>query len=105
MLPNGGVQRRGVWHEAMVLVGLPVAAPIGLSPLHILTLCGSQCVLVVSTEPLELPPPPAMGGGGGFECFFFPGDGAMDMQGGTRNIIINLVQNRLCRHFLACGPA
>ena len=41
----------GGWHEAMVLVCLPLAAPIGLSPLHILTLCGSERVLVVSTEP------------------------------------------------------
>ena len=45
----------GGWHEAMVLVCLPLAAPIGLSPLHILTLCGSERVLVVSTEPLGAP--------------------------------------------------
>ena len=38
---------------AMVLVCLPLAAPIGLSPLHIPTLCGSERVLVVSTEPLD----------------------------------------------------
>ena len=30
---------------------LPLAAPIGLSPLHSPTLCGSERVLVVSTEP------------------------------------------------------
>ena len=36
-----------------MLVCLPLAAPIGLSPLHILTLCGSEHVLVVSTEPLD----------------------------------------------------
>ena len=41
----------GGWHEAMVLVCLPLAAPIGLSPLLILTLCGPERVLVVSTEP------------------------------------------------------
>ena len=41
----------GRWHEAMVLVCLPLAAPIGPSPLLILTLCGSERVLVVSTEP------------------------------------------------------
>ena len=35
----------------MVLVCLPVAAPIGLSPPLIRTLCGSERVLVVSTEP------------------------------------------------------
>ena len=44
---------RGVWHEAMVLVCLPLAAPIGLSPLYISNLCGSERVLVVSTEPLD----------------------------------------------------
>ena len=41
-----------------MLVCLPSAAPIGLSPLHILTLCGSERDLVVATEPLE------RGGGG-----------------------------------------
>ena len=35
----------------MVLLCLPLATPIGLSPPHILTLCGSERVLVVSTEP------------------------------------------------------
>ena len=43
----------GGLHEALVLVGLPLAAPIGLTPLLILTLCGSKRVLVVSTEPLD----------------------------------------------------
>ena len=38
-------------HKASVLGCLPLAAPIGLSPLLILTLCGSERVLVVSTEP------------------------------------------------------
>ena len=42
----------GGWHEAMLLVCLHLVAPIGLLPAHILTLCGSQRVLVVSTEPL-----------------------------------------------------
>ena len=42
----------GIRHKAMVLVCLPLAAPIGLLPLHIPTLCGSERVLVVSTEPL-----------------------------------------------------
>ena len=41
------------WHKASVLGCLPLAAPIGLSPLLILTLCGSECVLVVSTETLD----------------------------------------------------
>ena len=41
----------GGWHKASVLGCLLLAAPIGLSPLHILTLCGSQRVLVESTEP------------------------------------------------------
>ena len=45
--PGGG----GVWHKAMVFVWLPLVAPIGLSPLHIPTLCGPERVLVVSTEP------------------------------------------------------
>ena len=39
------------WHKASVFGCLPLAAPIGLSPLLILTLCGPQRVLVVSTEP------------------------------------------------------
>ena len=39
------------WHEAMWLVCLSLAAPIGLSPLFTLTLCGSERRLVVSTEP------------------------------------------------------
>ena len=43
----------GVWNKASVLGCLPLAAPIGLSPLLILTLCGSKRVLVVSTEPLD----------------------------------------------------
>ena len=41
----------GGWHKASVFGCLPLAAPIGLSPLHTLTLCGSERVLVVSTEP------------------------------------------------------
>ena len=45
----------GGWHKASVLDCLPLAAPIGLSPLLILTPCGSERVFVVS--------PP--GGGGG----------------------------------------
>ena len=51
-LVGGGGGWEG-WHEAMVLVGLPLAAPIGLLPLHIPTLRGSERVLVVSTEPLQ----------------------------------------------------
>ena len=41
----------GGWHKASVSDCLPLAATIGLSPLLILTLCGSERVLVVSTEP------------------------------------------------------
>ena len=41
----------GVWHNASVFGCLPLAAPIGLSPLLILTLRGPERVLVVSTEP------------------------------------------------------
>ena len=36
-----------------MLVCLPLAAPIDLAPLHLLTLCESERVLVVFTEPLE----------------------------------------------------
>ena len=43
----------GGWHKAPVLGRLPSAVPIGLSPLFILTLCGPEHVLVVSTEPLD----------------------------------------------------
>ena len=45
----------GIWHKASVSdclpLQLPLAAPIGLSPLLILTLCGPERVLVVPTEP------------------------------------------------------
>ena len=41
----------GVWHKASVSDCLPLAAPMGLSPLLILTLWGPERVLVVSTEP------------------------------------------------------
>ena len=40
----------GMWHMASVLGCLPLTAPIGLSLLLILTLCGPERVLVVSTE-------------------------------------------------------
>ena len=44
---------------------LPLAAPIGLSPLLILTLCGSERVFVVSTEPPDdLSCLTTLGGGG-----------------------------------------
>ena len=36
----------GGWHKASVSDCLPLAAPIGLSPLLILTLCGPERVLV-----------------------------------------------------------
>ena len=48
--PRGG---GGGWHKASVSDSLLLAAPIGLTPLLILTLCGSERVLVVSTEPLD----------------------------------------------------
>ena len=50
---------------------VPLAAPIGLSPLLILTLCGPERVLVVSTEPpddLSCSTTPGVGR---------PGDGAV----------------------------
>ena len=90
----------GGWHNASVSDCLPLAAPISLSPLLILTLCGPERVLVVSTEPpddlscLTTPgvgrpgdgvlPVPLMdirGGGGGagyvnyFDGEYFVGDG------------------------------
>ena len=39
------------WHKASVSDCLSLAAPLGLSPPLILTLCGPKRVLVVSTEP------------------------------------------------------
>ena len=56
--PGGG----GGWHKASVLGCLPLAVPIGLSPLLILTLCGFERVLVVSMEPLD-----------GLSCLTTPG--------------------------------
>ena len=47
--PDGMSHRGG--HKASVSDCLPLAAPISLSPLLILTLCGPERVLVVSTEP------------------------------------------------------
>ena len=41
----------GVWHKASVSDCLPLAVLIGLSPLLTLTLCGPDCVVVVSTDP------------------------------------------------------
>ena len=49
---NWGVGGGG--HKASVFSCLPLAAPIGLSPLLILTPCGPERVLVVSTEPLDM---------------------------------------------------
>ena len=49
-LCSGGGGGR-IWHKASVSDCLPLAAPIGLSPLHIQTLCGPERVLVVSPEP------------------------------------------------------
>ena len=51
--PHREVGGGGAWHGAMVLVRLPLAAPIGLSPRDIPTLCVSERVLGVSTEPLD----------------------------------------------------
>ena len=63
----------GGWHKASVSDCLPLAAPIGLSPLLILTLRGPERVLVVSTEPpddLSCLTTPGVG------C---PGDGLLPM--------------------------
>ena len=48
LFPRGG---GGGWHKASVSDCLSLAAPIGLSPLLILTLCEPERVLVVSSEP------------------------------------------------------
>ena len=45
----------------MGLVCVPLTAPIGLSPLHIPTLCGSERVLVVSTDDLSCFTAPGVG--------------------------------------------
>ena len=58
----------GGWHKASGSDCLPLAAPIGLSPPPILTLCGPERVLVVSTEPpddVSCLTTPGVGGGGG----------------------------------------
>ena len=80
----------GGWHKASVSDCLSLAAPIGLSPVLILTLCGPERVLVVSMEPPDdlsclttpgvgcpgdglLPVPLTrciQGGGGGDDCAF-----------------------------------
>ena len=54
-----------------MLVCLPLAAPIGLSPLLILTLCGPERVLVVSTEPPD-----------DLSCLTTPGVGRPGVAGG-----------------------
>ena len=50
-LGGGGGLWGGVWHKASVSICLPLAAPIGLSPMLILTLCGPERVLVVNGAP------------------------------------------------------
>ena len=64
----------GIWHKASVFCCLPLAAPIGLSLLHILTLCGPKRGLVVSTElgvGGGVTPPPSSCGARPFS--YFPG--------------------------------
>ena len=51
LVPCGARGGGGGWHKASVSDCVPLAAPIGLSPLLIRTLCGPERVLVVSTEP------------------------------------------------------
>ena len=77
ILRGGG----GGWHEAMVLGWLPLAAPMGLSPPLILSLCGSECVLVVSTEPLD-----------DLSCFTTPGVGR-PKDGPLPVLLIRCIQN------------
>ena len=45
---QGGYGKGGGWHKASVSDCSPLAGPVGLSPLLILTLCGPERVLVVS---------------------------------------------------------
>ena len=65
-IPGGG--GKGGWHKASVSDCLPLAVPIALSPLLILTLCGSERVLVVSTEPLD-----------DLSCLTTPGSAVLEM--------------------------
>ena len=67
--PTGG--GGGGWHKASVLGYLPLAVPIGLLPLLNLTLCGSERVLVVSTEPLD-----------DLSCLTTPGSAVLEPWGG-----------------------
>ena len=94
----------GGWHKASVSGCLPLAAPIGLSPLHILTLCGSERVLVVSTEPpddLSCLTTPGVGR---------PGDGAVAravdrVQGGAGGYRRDLAQQTVPSVAAVCsGP-
>ena len=93
----------GGWHKALVFGCVPLAAPIGLSPPLILTLCGPERVLVVSTEPpddLSCLTTPGVGR---------PGDGAvpvpLDTVGGggvcTGIFRIEKISTRVC---FACSP-
>ena len=54
----------GVWHKASAFGCLPLAAPIGLSPLLVLTLCGPERVLVVRWGGGGGTRPRCVGGGG-----------------------------------------
>ena len=77
-----GAGAEGVRHKASVSDCLPLAAPIGLLPLLILTLCGPERVLVVSTEPpddLSCLTTPGVGR---------PGDGAVAGGGGGANPLL-----------------
>ena len=90
--------RGGVWHKASVSDCLPLAAPIGLWPLLILTLRGPERVVVVSTEPpddLSCLTTPGVGR---------PGDGAVARAvdqgvggGGPRNFVLLRIIACSCR--------
>ena len=89
--PNKTVQGGGGWHKASVSDCVPLAAPIGLSPLLILTLCGPERVLVVSMEPPDDVSCLTTAGVGR------PGDGLLPVpltRGGVRNCP-NLVRRQL----------
>ena len=61
---------------------MPLAAPIGLSPLLILTLCGPERVLVVSTEPPD-----------DLSCLTTPGVGRPGDGGGGAGVRVVVVAN------------
>ena len=81
LLCAGSTRRLGGrgWHKASVSDCLPLVAPIGLSPPLILTFCGSERVLVVSTEPPD-----------DLSCLTTPGVGCRGWGGGGSALHVTL---------------